>query len=72
MTTLEGRPEGAAAQSPPAPAASREKYLDGLRAIAALHVAFSHTYMEIYPPEKNSAFGEETTASPAPAMFASS
>ena len=50
MITLEGRLEGAEAP-PPASAGSRERYLDGLRAIAALHVTFSHTFMEIYPPE---------------------
>src|SRR4051794_22211025 len=50
MTALRGPLEGAEARTP-ALAGSRERYLDGLRAIAALHVVFSHTFMEIYPPE---------------------
>jgi peptidoglycan/LPS O-acetylase OafA/YrhL len=50
MTALESRPDAAEARTP-ATAGSRERYLDGLRALAALHVVFSHTFLEIYPQE---------------------
>jgi peptidoglycan/LPS O-acetylase OafA/YrhL len=47
-------PTVAAAADDPAPAAPkapRQRYLDGLRGIAALHVVLSHTFLEIYPAE---------------------
>jgi peptidoglycan/LPS O-acetylase OafA/YrhL len=50
MTVLEGGPERIEVP-PAAPVAPRERYLDGLRAIAALHVVLSHIFLEIYPAE---------------------
>ncbi|HWH95426.1 MAG TPA: acyltransferase, partial [Baekduia sp.] len=51
MTVFEGVQDDAAQAPKPAEPRARERYLDGLRAIAALHVLCSHIFLEIYPAE---------------------
>jgi peptidoglycan/LPS O-acetylase OafA/YrhL len=36
---------------PPATSRPRERYIDGLRALAAIHVMLSHAFLEVYPRE---------------------